>query len=623
MIGTTVGKYRILERLGRGGMGTVYKALDETLDRVVAIKVLNPDLGDADLLKRFRTEAVSLARLNHPGIATIYELHRHDDDLLMVMEFLRGETLQKLSERLGPLEPPQAAHICIQILDALGHAHRAGIIHRDLKPANVMVTDTGMVKVMDFGIARMLGGEQLTHTGYMMGTPAYMAPEQVLGKEIDGRADLYSVGVVFYRLLSRELPFKADTAISMAQKQVAEPPTPITTFRPDLPPWCGTILSKALAKAPADRFQSPEAFRAALTAAVTPANIGDLPTTATPTALDLTLPQASGPFSAPPTNASDLRVAAGDAASGSSVAPTPGAATAVTATSSTGATPSIERTGTSVVLGPRHLMTLGAVLVVLIAGIGVLGYAAFKRRSVEPTVVAPPVAQAPESGSPQTSPQQQPATVPTPDPGQSAPAAEVPTPPVSTSPVETPSVPTRGASPPASSKSSSAQSDAAAKKAKAAPKAPENAPPTEPAAPPASEPPPPAPAPAVAPVTFRDVKVLVRQGNSMRDRDAVLTLAGDHLSVLDRSGKTEILALPYSSIQQAYYSRSKQPRWKSPDGKDQVADVDLGKLSFFRGERNWLILTTQAEPVVFRLEDQHLKTALPMIQERAGVKIQR
>ena len=217
MIGTTVGKYRILGRLGRGGMGIVYKALDETLDREVAIKVLNPDVTDAELLKRFRAEAVSLARLNHPGIGTIYELHRHGDDLLMVMEFVRGVTLQSLSERLGPLDPPQAAQICVQILDALAHAHRAGIVHRDLKPANVMVTDdTGTVKIMDFGIARVLGGEHFTHAGFMMGTPAYMAPEQVLGQDVDGRADLYSVGVLFYRLLSRELPFQADTAIAMA-----------------------------------------------------------------------------------------------------------------------------------------------------------------------------------------------------------------------------------------------------------------------------------------------------------------------------------------------------------------------------------------------------------------------
>src|SRR5687767_9776658 len=313
MSGTTVGKYRILDRLGRGGMGIVYKALDETLDREVAIKVLNPELGEANVLKRFRAEAVSLARLNHPGIATIYELHKHEDELLMVMEFVRGETLQALSERLGPLDPPQAAHICIQILDALSHAHRAGVVHRDLKPANVMVTDTGIVKVMDFGIARMMGSEQVTNAGFMMGTPAYMAPEQVLGQEIDGRADLYSVGVLFYRLLSRELPFQADTAISMAQKQVADPPTPIVTFRPDLPPWCESVIAKALSKAPIARFQSSEEFRAALRAAVTPATLGELPTMATPTAAgllrtaDLTIPRPNAPFTAESPTMPDVR----------------------------------------------------------------------------------------------------------------------------------------------------------------------------------------------------------------------------------------------------------------------------------------------------------------------------
>ena len=157
MIGTTVGKYRIVDKLGRGGMGTVYKAVDQTLDREVAIKVLNPDLTDADVLKRFRGEAVTLARLNHAGIATIYELHHQDDELLMVMEFVRGETFHDLSDRLGPLAPPQAAHLCMQVLDALGHAHRGGVVHRDLKPANLMITEAGAVKVMDFGIARVLG----------------------------------------------------------------------------------------------------------------------------------------------------------------------------------------------------------------------------------------------------------------------------------------------------------------------------------------------------------------------------------------------------------------------------------------------------------------------------------
>src|SRR6476469_8451925 len=258
MIGKTVGKYRIVERLGRGGMGTVYKAIDETLDREVAINVLNADLGDSDILKRFRAEAVTLARLNHPGIATLYELYRDDTDLLMVMEFVRGETVHELSERMGALAPPQAAHLAMQVLDALSHAHRAGVVHRDLKPANLMVTELGIVKVMDFGIARVLGTEHYTQGGYMMGTPAYMAPEQVLGGEIDGRADLYAVGVLFYRLLSRELPFKADTAIAMAQKQVADAPTPIRNLMPSVPEWCESLIIKALSKAPADRFQSAE-----------------------------------------------------------------------------------------------------------------------------------------------------------------------------------------------------------------------------------------------------------------------------------------------------------------------------------------------------------------------------
>ena len=613
MIGTTVGKYRILERLGRGGMGTVYKALDETLDRVVAIKVLNPDLGDAELLKRFRTEAISLARLNHPGIATIYELHRHNDELLMVMEFLRGETLQKLSERHGPLEPPQAAHLCIQILDALAHAHGAGVIHRDLKPANVMVTDTGMVKVMDFGIARMLGAEHLTHTGYMMGTPAYMAPEQVLGKEIDGRADLYSVGVLFYRLLSRELPFKADTAISMAQKQVAEPPTPIGRFRPDLPPWCESVIAKALSKAPADRFQTPEAFRAALTAAVTPANLGDLPTMATPTALDLTMPQPSPQFATASTATGEIRGTGADAASGASVAP--GGPTPV----STAPSP-VERTGTSVVLGPKHLVSLAALLVVLIAGIAIFGYAALKRRDAQQAAVAPPVVSTPEAARPDAQPEQQPAAVTGSQPPTPAPA-ETPTPPP----------PAPGAEPSATKPKpspSAAQADAAARKAKAAAaKQPVaeavSPPPPEPVAPPPVEAPPPPPKPEVAPITFKDVKVLVAQGDSMRERDATLTLTGDQLSVTDRSGKTQILSVPYPSIQQAFFSRSKHPKWKTPDGKEAVASVDLGKMSFFRGERNWVILTTPGAPVFLRFEDAALRTLLPAIQERTGVKVQR
>ena len=377
MIGTTVGKYRIVDKLGRGGMGTVYKAVDQTLDREVAIKVLNPDLTDADVLKRFRGEAVTLARLNHPGIATIYELHhQQDDELLMVMEFVRGETFHDLSDRLGPLAPPQAAHLCIQVLDALGHAHRGGVVHRDLKPANLMITDGGAVKVMDFGIARVLGTEHFTHGGYMMGTPAYMAPEQVLGREIDGRADLYSVGVVLYRLLSSRLPFNADTAISMVQMQISEVPTPIATFRPDLPAWCTAIVDRALAKSPSDRFQSAEEFRAALIAAATPQALGEMPTLSTPTPPGLSLEMdMTVPHRTPTPMRTSAAIAASAARSAQPVSQTvrPAVSAAPTPTN----TPLPEKT-TTVVLGRNHLMALAALLVIVATGIAILAFAALR-----------------------------------------------------------------------------------------------------------------------------------------------------------------------------------------------------------------------------------------------------
>jgi serine/threonine-protein kinase len=626
MIGTTVGKYRILERLGRGGMGIVYKALDETLDREVAIKVLNPDINDAELLKRFRAEAISLARLNHPGIATIYELHRQGDELLMVMEFVRGETLQALSERVGPLEPPQAAHICVQVLNALAHAHRAGIVHRDLKPANVMVSDTGVVKVMDFGIARMLGGEHFTHAGFMMGTPAYMAPEQVLGHEVDGRADLYSVGVLFYRLLTRELPFKADTAIAMAQKQVAEAPTPLGTFRPNLPAWCEPIISRALSKSVDDRFQTAEAFRSAILMSVTPAAMGDLPTmaTPTPTGLSRTMPVLSGPdaptIAATPSLA-DLGSSTPVSQGSPAVSATPVAASDTAGTPGSGVSAATERTGTTVVLGRSHLVTLAAVFVVLIAGIAALGYLAMKRGG---NPFQSP-ASTPDASSPaaDTAPADQPPADAAAGAGTSAPPAAPAT------EGTTPAPPPPATEKPTTDLTAAPRANDGTKKPKPAPAsnakpaatapapAPVSAEPT-PAAPPA-----PAPAPEVPPVRFQDVKVLVTQGNTLRERDAVLSLGGDRLSVLDRDGTSELLSLPYTVIQQAFYSRSKEPKWKGPDGKERTADVDLGRMSFFRGERNWLIFITQGNPVFVRFEDANLQSVLAAVQQRSGITIRR
>lgn len=264
MVGETVGKYRLIAPLGRGGMGTVYRAVDETLDREVAIKVLSPDLVESDVVLRFRSEAIALARLNHRDIATIYELYRSGTDLLMVMEFVRGETLDKILERTPQLSLEHAVSIVDRLLGALEHAHRAGIVHRDLKPGNVMITDDGGIKIMDFGIARIVGTDHGTRDGFLLGTPSYMSPEQVLGHKVDGRSDLYSIGVMFYRLLTGALPFTGETVVAIAHKQVLETAPPLNFFRQGLPDWCESLLNRALAKAPANRFQTADEFRVEL-----------------------------------------------------------------------------------------------------------------------------------------------------------------------------------------------------------------------------------------------------------------------------------------------------------------------------------------------------------------------
>ena len=264
MVGQTIGKYRIVDRLGRGGMGTVYRAVDETLHREVAIKVLNAELNDPDISRRFRAEAVAIARLNHPGIALIYELVQHEGQWLMVIEYVRGETLESLVARSGPLPTPQAAELAIQVLAALAHAHSMGVVHRDLKPPNIMITETGATKIMDFGIARVAGTEHLTSAGLLMGTPAYMAPEQVMGGEIDARTDLFSVGVVLYHLLTGKLPFKGETPMAMVQSRIRDLPTPIRAIRQDLPAWISIVMERALERAADRRFQSADEMRDAL-----------------------------------------------------------------------------------------------------------------------------------------------------------------------------------------------------------------------------------------------------------------------------------------------------------------------------------------------------------------------
>lgn len=268
--GTLVlGKYRIVGKLGEGGMGTVYHARDELLDREVAIKLLRSDLaGQAALSDRFRGEAVALARLTHPGIAALHGLERDGEQLHMVMEFVRGETLEARIQRGGALPWPEAVAICAAVCDALDHAHRQGVVHRDIKPANLMLAPDRTVKVMDFGIARMAGQSRQTRLGSTVGTPHYMAPEQLRGEEVDGRADLYALGIVLYELIAGRVPFDADSDYQLMMLQLHEAAPHLSREVTGVPAAVDRLVIRAMAKDPAARFSSAAEMAAALQGAL-------------------------------------------------------------------------------------------------------------------------------------------------------------------------------------------------------------------------------------------------------------------------------------------------------------------------------------------------------------------
>ena len=269
MIGKVIGNYKIVEKIGEGGMGAVFRGLDTMLEREVAIKMLRPELASQpDVLERFRTEAVTLAKLNHPNIATLYSFLRDGDDYFMVMEFVRGQTIDDLVRRFGAMTVDRAVPLLCQALDGIDHAHRMGIIHRDIKPANMMLTDSGSLKVMDFGIARVLGSARLTRQGNVVGTIEYMSPEAVRGLEVDARSDVYSLGILLYEMLTGRVPFDSDSEFEMMKAQVEQAPVPPRTFTTSIPIEVEQAIMRSLAKKPEARFQTAGEFRAMLLGAL-------------------------------------------------------------------------------------------------------------------------------------------------------------------------------------------------------------------------------------------------------------------------------------------------------------------------------------------------------------------
>ncbi|HSB54925.1 MAG TPA: serine/threonine-protein kinase, partial [Gemmatimonadales bacterium] len=256
------GRYSLERELGRGGMGAVYLARDLRLDRPVAIKVLPPELAvRPELRERFLRETRTAASFSHPNIVSVYSVEETPGLLFFVMSYIEGETLSQRVKRQGPLPVPEALRLLQEVAWALSYAHGRGVVHRDIKPDNVLLEkSTGRALVMDFGIARSVAATGLTQVGEAVGTPHFMSPEQAAGDAVDGRSDLYSLGVVAYFAVSGRLPFDGESAQAVMVAHISQPATPVSRFRPDLPGPLAAAIDRCLAKAPEQRFATGESL---------------------------------------------------------------------------------------------------------------------------------------------------------------------------------------------------------------------------------------------------------------------------------------------------------------------------------------------------------------------------
>ncbi len=365
MIGRVIGNYKITGTLGAGGMGTVYKGVDQMVDREVAIKMLRPEVGgQTDLTARFRAEAVSLAKVSHPNVATLYSFFNEGDEYFMVMELVRGANLEDYVAHTGRLPLAKAVAIFAQAAEGIASAHQRGVLHRDIKPANIMITDEGVVKVMDFGIARALRSSRMTRDGRIVGTVEYMAPERIEGNEDDARSDIYSLGIVLFELITGRLPFVSDSEFQLMRAHLSIPAPSVQELRDDVPPAFAAAVSRSMVKNPAERYASATEFRDAV--------VGALPDVKLATASELAASLPRPAAAETPGAAKATRMAA---PSQQPAPPTRAAATPSPPTRAAAVAP--RAAGFSLgSLGWKHYAAAASVLVVLL---GVLGWALLSR----------------------------------------------------------------------------------------------------------------------------------------------------------------------------------------------------------------------------------------------------
>ncbi len=378
MLGKKIQQYQFVEKLGAGGMGEIYKALDTRLNRTVAIKVLpSAKSGDPERRRRFLQEAQSASGLNHPSIITIHDVISDGDTEYMVMEYVQGKTLNDLIPKEG-LRVPQAVKYGLQMADALAAAHAAGIIHRDLKPANVMVTDNGFVKILDFGLAKLTDrtaelhdntqtmGAPLTMEGAILGTVSYMSPEQAQGMKLDTRSDIFSFGAVMFEMVTGRRAFEGGSSLSTLSSILRDETTPMTALAPDTPPDLEAVIQRCLRKNPDDRWRTMRDVQGALSPLKRDSDSGSLYTQTVQT-------RVAPPTMVPPTIAQGM----GQAGPAPSLAPPPAA----------GATAS------SFGLSPKMAIGLGAAIALLLGG-GIGTYSLIKQsagRAAKQAAAAQPI----------------------------------------------------------------------------------------------------------------------------------------------------------------------------------------------------------------------------------------